>query len=66
MSIMTHEAMKPSPAEEVWAGKITAHETTTGIRIGHVPSRQMRRCSRDERHVQNMSDGPMRNMSNFD
>ena len=66
MSIMTHEAMKTSTAEEVWAGKITAHETTTGIRIGHVPSRQMRRCSRDERHVQNLSDGTMRILSIFD
>ena len=63
---MTHEAMKTSTAEEVWAGKITAHETTTGIRIGHVPSRQMRRCSRDERHVQNLSDGTMRILSIFD
>ena len=66
MSIITHEARNTSTADEVWAGKITVHETRTGIRIGHVPSRQMRRCSRDERHVQNLSDGTMRILSIFD
>ena len=44
MSIITHEAIATSTAEEVCAGKITRHETTTGMRIGQVPSRQIRRC----------------------
>ena len=66
MSIITHEAMQTSTADEVWAGKMTSAETATGIRMGHVPSRQMRRCSRDERHVQNFHVGTMRILSIFD
>ena len=66
MSIMTHEAAKTSTADEVWAGKITRQEAIIGMRMGHVPSRQMRRCSGDERHVQKRSDGTMRMRSIFD
>ncbi len=66
MSIITHEAMKTSTAEEVWAGKITKHDSSTGKRIGHVPSRQMRRCSREVRHVQKRHEGTMRILSIFD
>ena len=45
MSIITHEAKKTSTAEEVWAGKITTQESSTGKRIGQVPSRQILRCA---------------------
>ena len=63
MSIITHEAMQTSTADEVWAGKMTSAETATGIRMGHVPSRQMRRCSRERRQVQNLSEGTIRILS---
>ena len=66
ISIITHEAIATSTAEEVCAGKITRHETTTGMRIGQVPSRQIRRCPGDERHVQNRHEGTMRMRSIFD
>ena len=66
MSIITHEARKTSTAEEVCAGKITRHETKTGIRMGHVPSRQILRCRGDVRHVQNFQLGTMRMRSIFD
>ena len=65
MSIITHEATATNRAEEVWAGKMTRQATATGIRIGQVPSRQMRRCSRDVRHVQKRSEGTMRILSIF-
>ena len=66
MSIITHEAMATSTAEEVCAGKITAHDTATGRRIGNVPSRQMRRCTGEECQVQKRHEGTMRTLSIFD
>ena len=66
MSIMTHEARKTSTADEVCAGKITRHDTKTGIRMGHVPSCQILRCRADERQVQNFQLGTMRMRSIFD
>ena len=42
---------------------MTSAETATGIRMGHVPSRQMRRCSRERRQVQNLSEGTIRILS---
>ena len=66
MSIITQEAMATSTADEVCAGKITRHDTATGMRIGHVPSRQIFRCAGDERQVQNRHVGTMRILSIFD
>ena len=66
MSIITHEARHTSTADEVCAGKITIAETTTGSRMGRVPSRQIFRCTGDERHVQNFHVGTMRILSIFD
>ena len=66
MSIMTHVARKSRAAEEVCAGKITAHATNTGAKMGQVPSFKMRCCSRDERHVQKRHVGTMRMRSIFD
>ena len=66
ISIITHDARHTSTADEVCAGKITSAETATGIRIGHVPSRQIFRCSGDERQVQNLHVGTMRILSIFD
>ncbi len=62
---MTHEAKNTSIADEKWAGKITAHETTIGMRIGRAPSRQMRRCAGCP-HVQKRHEGRMRSLSIFD
>ncbi len=66
MSIITHEAAKTSTADEVWAGKITAHDTTTGISTGHVPSRQMRPWAGSLHQVQKRHEGTMHSLSIFD
>ena len=41
ISIITSDERKTSTADEVWAGKMTTQEATTGSRMGRVPSRQI-------------------------
>ena len=66
ISIITQEARKTSTADEVCAGKITRHDTRTGIRMGQVPSRQIFRWRAEECQVQNFQVGTIRIRSIFD
>ena len=59
MSIITSEVRKTSIADDVCAGKITAHDSTTGSRMGLVPSRQILRCA-GRPHRKGLSDGTIR------